>query len=269
MNEQILNPLSKQMGIDKKFIPLVFDFSYSPISYIDPSWLINLDHHAQLVKIQEYIRQQKNFYSRHRVDKLLSQYIIDQLVGEPDSFDYTAINKRIILLPSDTLKEICFNLGLCCYSNLISHEIDKKTVTFLKKVLGDNAYLFTLKRIPFLAFPQQFIKYQWKNTNTLITGDKIHSKIPGRHLLFENDIEKHHLSNSIYNAGYTLLVHLLPKISTPLLLRFKLKFPYHWKADLLINKHNEKTKTDSYQALNLFFVNFIKELFPEWEALFV
>ena len=186
---------------------LINEFNFLPLRYIHPSWL-------KTVFGGKYIEEMR---SCSRTEYRLSQYLLSYFELENDyCFDFTNQVNTIALLDESKLSEIVRYAGLVINSEQIKKNIAREDVVQLKHQIGEKAYLFALKRAPFMGTIPDFPSHEYKSEN-LLTNIRI--------------------------SGAQCLAALFSD-NTAILKRVFFKFPIIWKpysqlSTLLISKeHN-------------------------------
>jgi len=126
-------------------------FSFSPASYIHPSWLESM----QIDSVFSW------GFSQPNKEKLLSEFLWEQDGLKTIDFEhFSEEEKTIFLLDAEKTKKLVFYLGLFFCQDLLKNQIMKNQVMKIKSNFGEHAYLFGLKKAPYMlknreiAFPE-------------------------------------------------------------------------------------------------------------------
>lgn len=127
---------------DPRWFVLLYEFNRLPVSQLHPSWLATLPHGELLARLREHPRTRRR----------LSRYLCATLQLDPDFwYEFPEPASRVVLLPMDVLEELTRYLGLCTLTPHIRAIVDRQRVQQIKQCLGEAAYRFALKRVPFLT----------------------------------------------------------------------------------------------------------------------
>lgn len=138
---------------------LINEFNFLPLRYIHPSWL-------KTVPGGRYI---ENMRSCSRTEYRLSQYLLSYLELENDyHFDFIDQAKAIALLDESMLSEVVRYAGLIINRDHIKQNIARKNIVQLKQEIGEKAYMFALKRAPFIGAIPDFHLTEYKSENMLM-----------------------------------------------------------------------------------------------------
>ncbi|MEE4379283.1 MAG: SctK family type III secretion system sorting platform protein [Candidatus Competibacteraceae bacterium] len=182
---------------DRALLAAVCEFNLLPSQYLHDSWLESLPHGNLLAQLT----------ACSRVGAQLSQYLLQQF-GLPDQYCF-AIEEpllRIALLPEADIAALVLHAGLCRYSRQIQHTVLRQEVLALREQLGEEAYLFALKRAPFLAPPLE------NSTDPAWQAD--------------------HCREHTWRAGIGCLSSAFSGQAPALVQRLMMKLPRHWQADM-------------------------------------
>jgi chloramphenicol O-acetyltransferase len=177
--------------MDKK--KLIHEFNFLPLRYIHPSWL-------KTIPGGRYLEGMRSF---SRTEYRLSRYLLSYLGLENQyCFDFTNQVNTIALLDEKRLSEIVRYAGLVINREQIRKIIAQEDIVQLRNKMGEKAYLFALKRAPFIGTIPDFRSTEYKSENLL---------------------------TSITISGVQCLVTLFSG-NTAILKRLFLKFPITWES---------------------------------------
>jgi len=130
-------------------------FSMSPGSYIHPSWL----EYMQIDKIFSWVFEKVN------KEKLLSEFLIDQSKLKNIDFEsFSEEEKKFLILSPPKTKLLVSYLGIFFCQDLLKNHIMKSQVMTIKSSFGKDAYLFGLKKAPYLLKTRDIIFPDNKNS---------------------------------------------------------------------------------------------------------
>ena len=139
---------------------LINEFNFLPLRYIHPSWL-------KTISGGRYLEEMR---SCSRTEYHLSRYLLSCFGLENDyCFDFTDQVKTIALLDDNKLTEIVKYAGLVINREQIKKNIAREDIVKLKQMIGEKAYMFALKRAPFMGTVPDFPSTEYKSEN-LITN---------------------------------------------------------------------------------------------------
>ncbi|NJN46846.1 MAG: SctK family type III secretion system sorting platform protein [Candidatus Competibacteraceae bacterium] len=182
---------------ERALLAAVCEFNLLPSQFLHNSWLESLPHGEVLTKLRDC----------SRVRLQLSQYLLKQF-GLQNQYCF-AIEEpllRIALLPGADIAALALHAGLCRYSRQIQHTVLREEVLSLREQLGEDAYLFALKRAPFLAPPL--------DSSTDRSWNAAHCR------------------KQVRRAGLDCLSCAFKDQAAGLLQRLILKLPRHWQDDI-------------------------------------
>jgi hypothetical protein len=175
----------------------ICQFNFLPIQYIHPSWLITLPNSFILERLRHCQR------TAHRLSRyLLTHFELDDQYW----FAFTNPIHRIALLNSSSLIKLVFYTGLTLNADPIRRAVGRCEVVNLKKAIGEEGYLFAVKRAPFL-WPTP------KNVDTLPT-------------------DPYQLRQYLISKGITYLDNVFYQHSPALTQRLWWKLPMRWHCSL-------------------------------------
>jgi hypothetical protein len=157
-NGKELSDLKLKMLIkfNDPLLPLIYEFNFLPGRYIHPSWL------EGLIEDDLFNRLKKSRRAGQRLSPLiLLKFGLDRTCF----FNFEDPVRRLALLNGETLLKLIYLAGVSVHAGEISQVIERDSVLSLKKSLGEEAYLFALKRAPFLVGRMDFPPYPRKTTD--------------------------------------------------------------------------------------------------------
>ncbi|MGD8833669.1 MAG: SctK family type III secretion system sorting platform protein [Desulfobacteraceae bacterium] len=121
---------------DDPLAALIHQFNVFPTRYMHPSWWENvMDFPAAVGRCLENKRSEKH----------LAAYLLNS-IGHKYCYQFQDVAHRIVLLDRHILKRLVYTLGLTLNSRRIKAVVEGRKARSLKKDLGENAYLFAIKR---------------------------------------------------------------------------------------------------------------------------
>ena len=138
MPDLILKALVK--GHDK-LLPYLYEFNFSPVQYIHPSWL------ESFIKPVLFERLRKSCRARKRLSALILRRFNLQ---QEYCFDFEDQARRLALLDRDSLGRLIYVAGIALNAEGIAKTIERQSLLALKESIGEDAYWFALKKAPFL-----------------------------------------------------------------------------------------------------------------------
>lgn len=129
-------------GPNRRLAAAIVEFNCLPSRYAHASWFAALPHGALLLKLRE----------SPRAAQRLSRYLLAAwgLEGRYCT-DFSAPAARLALLDSATLTQLVLCAGLTATAAYVGRTVERDKVAALKRRLGEPAFLFALKRAPFLG----------------------------------------------------------------------------------------------------------------------
>jgi len=120
----------------------IVEFNCLPSRYAHPSWFAALPHGALLLGLR----------ASPRIPPPLSRHLLAAwgLEGQY-CCDFSAPATRLALLDSATLTQLVLYAGLTATAAYVRRTVERDKVAALKQRLGEAAFLFALKRAPFLS----------------------------------------------------------------------------------------------------------------------
>lgn len=171
-------------------------FSVSPGSYIHPSWLADMQ--IDSVFSWDFGGCQK--------EKLLSEFLIEQSSLENIDFGrFSQRQKNFLVLDSEQTKRLVCYLGIFLCQDLLKSHILKKQVMSIKSNFGENAYLFGLKKAPYL--------------------------LKAREIVFPDNKKSLDVKGEIIGHGMACLQAYLTFFTDDIKKRVLWKLPNHWQAN--------------------------------------
>jgi hypothetical protein len=210
------------------FSLLVHQFNVFPTQYVHPSYWEGLTDFPQAIK--QCLRNP-------RAEKHLAAYILSDM-GYECCYQFQDIAHRIVLLHGHTLEKLTFLLGLTLNARRIKAVVEGRKARFLKKELGENAYLFAIKRATLFGSHSWF----WD-----AAAD-------------ESDLTR----EQIVQDGRKCIQLCLSGAPEAMIKRFKLKFAKSVRWDFSENPHLK----DKDKAWSLVRKVLLQEVEPRWQMLF-
>lgn len=215
-------------GADPRLANAVLEFNCLPSRYAHPSWFAALPHGALLLRLR----------ASPRVAGRLSRHLLAEwgLAGQY-CFEFGAGPARLALLDGATLAQLVLYAGLTATAAYVRQTVERDKVAALKRRMGEPAFLFALKRAPFLggaAVPPVALQRASPDAFYRIT----------------------------LVAGLRCLASGLSGREPALLRRLLLKFPQGWAASFVVGK-----TTPPPAACAGLFDRLILELAPQWAHL--
>lgn len=203
----------------RKEVLSICRFNFLPIQYIHPSWLSTLPTGFVLERLRHCQRT-----AHHLSRYLLAQFGLENRYW----FEFTDPVNRIALLNSPSLIKLAFYTGLTLNADPIRRALQRCEVNNLKKAIGEDNYLFAVKRAPFL----------WP------ASENVH-KLPS---------DPDHLRQYLISAGITYLDNAFYQRSSALTQRLWWKLPKSWRSS------PASLKTVKQEAIALLLCKLVKEL---------
>jgi hypothetical protein len=138
------------LAADRPLLLAVLRFNLQPASYADPAQL------AALWPDGLAAGQWPRLLAAPRLSSRLSRHLIERLgaAGEP-CWDFTPARRRLALLPATEIARLARFAGCFLNARAIAKVIARSAVQELRQRLGDDAYVFAVKRAAFLAPPER------------------------------------------------------------------------------------------------------------------
>jgi hypothetical protein len=231
MPENVLKALLR--GKDRLFF-LIYEFNCFPTRYIHSDWIKEL-----LPGVNERLLAELSVNPRS--ERRLARFILARCDIDEDRFHgFEEPSQRLALLDPDTLRKLLFYAGIAIASKSISHLVEGAKVIAVKQVLGEDGYLFALKKAPFLLGKPDFPDLKIDGAGDLPS------------LLFENAMQ--YLKSCFGEAPLALTRRML--------LKLPIEFMRHWEA--------EDDRIEANRALSqlLFKKILIQEVNPSWAPYF-
>jgi len=138
---------------------LIIDFNFSPASYIDESWLQEVDHGNAAISL---------LHSGSSV-KMVSKFILRSFnLSDDFDLDFSYYIKELALLDRSVLAKIVYHAGLLLNAPMLKSIIQREKRQALISCVSESTYFFLVKKAPFLAgelpsiFPCEFV-IDWSN----------------------------------------------------------------------------------------------------------
>ncbi len=175
----------------------LLEFNFLPIRYIHASWL-NEFSGGRVINRLRFCK---------RVEYRLSQYILEQLgIRNSYAFDLPESVGRIALLDSLSLLTLVRYTGVSFHTDELRQCIGGGQVRAIKKTVGEDAYVFGLKRAPYLV--QNLV-------------------------LPKMDPAQGSLAERIWMSGMRCLGVVIAELQAALRQRVLLKLPSHWANEAM------------------------------------
>ncbi len=140
-----------------KSLSQILEFNFYPTRYI---------HHS---RYKEFTSENLflTLKSNHRSEKKLSNYILYKTnLLDNYCFDFSEEYKRIAFIDGEKLNKLIFFIGLCSISGKIKTIISKPIILKIKEQLGEEAYIFSIKKAPFyIGKLKDIFKHEFKIDN--------------------------------------------------------------------------------------------------------
>ena len=144
MSKAFLKTLAKERH---ELLPLIIEFNRSPARYIHGSWI------HPIIKPPFFEKLRKNI----RSEKILSALVLRQFDLDQDHyFDFEDPKRRLALIDGKSLSRLVYLSGIVLNASRISKIIEREALLSLRNQIGDEAYLFALKKAPFLIGRMEF-----------------------------------------------------------------------------------------------------------------
>ncbi|WP_179957764.1 SctK family type III secretion system sorting platform protein [Exilibacterium tricleocarpae] len=174
-------------------LPALIEFNILPARYMHDSWFDQFRHGHMIYKLR----------ACRRTEYKLSHYILECLgLSNSYCFDIPQPVSAVVLLPPAELVRMVRYLGACANVSMLQRLIGKKQVQSIKNAIGEDAYLFGIKRAPYLVAGSETPKLK--------------------------SIMARNLGDYITICGMCLLFAAFKDSSLALKKRLSLKFSYHW-----------------------------------------
>lgn len=170
----------------------IIDFNFNLAGFIHPTRMPVTVPQVWLKAFQKSVR------GKHRLNTILSAYY--GLQAEY-CFDFEESSKRLMLLNADIINRLVLVAGVTYYSDAIALLIEKSKIQFVKAAIGEELYMFALKKVPIL----------FKNRPAIDLPD----------LFTSADILV-----TINNVGKKLIEYIVSGKPQALIKRFELKFSH-------------------------------------------
>lgn len=130
---------------------LIHQFNIHPAAYAHPSWFAEIE--PNLLRCLVNTRRGISRLSA----MLLKQYDLD---GDT-CYDFEYPWWRFALLPADVLSKLTRYCGLVSLHRQIASFVDKRALRRIKESLGEQDYVFAVKRVPLLAGRKHGADLRW------------------------------------------------------------------------------------------------------------
>lgn len=207
---------------------LIHQFNVFPTRYMHPSWWENIMDFQNIIE---------RCVESKRSEKHLAAYVLNS-IGHKYCYQFDDVAHRIVLLDGATLESLIYALGLTLNARRIKSIVEGRKARFLKKDLGEKAYLFAIKRAA--LFGSQ--TWYWD-----VAGD-------------ESDLRR----ERILQDGRKCIQICLVGAPEAMTKRFELKFDKAVCWDFLEDGHSK----DKNRAWSLVRKVMFQEVGPQWKNLF-
>ncbi|MFO1349192.1 MAG: SctK family type III secretion system sorting platform protein [Gammaproteobacteria bacterium] len=215
-------------GADRRLSSAVGEFNFLPSRYAHPSWLACLPHGALLVRLRDSPRIAQRL-SRH----LLAEWELEDRY----CFDFSARPARLALIDGAVLARLVLYAGLTATASYARRAVERDKVAAIKRCIGAPAFLFALKRAPFLG-----------------------GAAPAPTDLRQQTVEAFHAASLA--AGMRQLAACLQEQEPALLQRLLFKLPKDWR-----DWFTPREPCAPQSAGERLFTQLIVELEPQWKHL--
>jgi YOP proteins translocation protein K (YscK) len=123
---------------DKPVDQLLFDFNLKPAEYLHDTWL-SPEQSEVWRRIPADCTEAQSYLS----DWALSEFGI----GHRFDFDFSASEKRLLLIDPASLREVVLMIGLCCLRHKLRKHIDRADAQRLQQYLGSDTAAFFYEHI--------------------------------------------------------------------------------------------------------------------------
>jgi hypothetical protein len=166
---------------------------------------------------------QKSARGKHRLNTLLRTHYGLQ---SEYCFDFEATDKRLLLLTADIINRLMLVAGVAYYSDTMALLIEKSKIQALKTAIGEDLYVFALKKVPILfknrpaiELPDLFVSMDMLATIISVGKELIESIVSGKsialikrfELKFSHD-NTWNLTRSVTPQLYTQIWNFLKKL---------------------------------------------------------
>jgi hypothetical protein len=137
------------LSVDRSLLLAVLHFNLQPAAYADPERL------AALWPGELDAAQWRRLLEARRLKCRLSEHLIERFGLATDScWDFAPPRRRLALLSAAELTRIARFAGCFLNARAITKVITRSAVQELRRQIGDDAYIFAVKRATFLAPPE-------------------------------------------------------------------------------------------------------------------
>ena len=223
---------SKPKSMNNDLLGKVLEFNLYPVRYIHSSWLKDIKY-GQVVR---------SLAERNQTHSWLSNYLLGYFeLNETFDYEFSSLEKRVALTSRDELFQLILYIGIILNVSVIRSVVRRDERVKLEQCLGDDAYLFAVKKAQFLSrqntLGAPMILIDWGNTERF--------------------------KSFLMVSGLQILAVVYADMPEAFKKRISLKFPKSW------SKHLERPASDSCsreQGLNLLMKSY-KEVNRQWRHL--
>lgn len=127
----------------------IYQFNLDLVGYLHEDWIGDYFPHVSRSLFALLVKHPR---SRRQLSEILRHRL-----NVHDFPDFEQPPQRLALLDPEPLCKVLFYVGIALHAPFISHQVQRTKVLALRSGLGNEGYLFALKRAPFLldlkAFP--------------------------------------------------------------------------------------------------------------------
>ena len=236
----------KLLGLsERRWLKLALTLHFQPGNYLHKSWYQSLPQGVLIQQLRELPTSAQHI--DHHLRTLLT------LKYGPLPYDFTQQRLRLALLDGQALAHLSLYLGLALRSASLRHELLGERLRSLHQALGAEAFIFALKRAPFLGTIPSFP--------------------------FEPELEDPQTRFPMIGARYCLAQ--VAELNRGLAQRMMLKLPQAWAAWICPEEETDNTRPQALKKgdhasakhhkspdLPPLVRKLIKEQLPEWIPLF-
>lgn len=223
--------------------PALYEINFLPTRYVDRSWIRSIEGcetipealSADLLRNLKYEEDLNRFLlSRFEIE---GHYILN----------FDSQQSRLCYMHGEMLHRIILYLGAMLNAHWMSKVFLGKEVALMKSEIGEDVYLFAIKRLPFL-FPKLMSRHPMS---------KEYKKVPD------------HFYDLCIESGLLFLYQWFLKEPEAVVRRFELKLPVQFSRKEIGAPQKLKSFKDVDPAFQtLLLTKLIKEILPEWIQFF-
>ena len=214
-----------------RLVTKIAEFNQYPVRYIHATWFKQLEYAQWVIALQE--REQSHYH--------LSNYLLQSFeLNNAFDYEFQSAEKRIALSSGGELVTLSLYIGIILNESVIRGVIRRQERRVLEDCLGEQAYLFAVKKAQFLT----------RRTDTSTPG----------FLIDWQHIER--FKSFLTMTGLQVLAAVYEDMPWAFKKRLVLKFPMSWQKYLLASSGVFTRE----QAQNLLIKSY-KEVNREWRHL--